>query len=576
VLTHLLGQSIDEVADKIGIYHEALREAGHDPADFTVTLMLHTYLADSKEEARQIAREPMKDYLRSAAGLIKQYAWAFPAFKKPKGVDNPMQLDLGSLDEEDMDAILEFAFERYFEDSGLFGTIADGVARTEQLKRIGVDEIACLIDYGIEPALVMKALEPLAEVLRLANAPAELADEDFSLAAQMIRHNVTHMQCTPSMARMIAMNDEARSAIGRLQHLLVGGEALPGDLVASLKAATQASLHNMYGPTETTIWSTVQTLDEVPTGVADIGTPIANTQVYVLDSSGETVPVGVPGELYIGGEGVTAGYWQRDELNAERFPADTFTGRGKMYRTGDLVRWRADGRLDFLGRTDHQVKIRGHRIELGEIEAAMANYPGVTGAVVMPRTIGEGERLVGYITSSQPVSEEALKQHLSSSLAEVMVPAHIVSMDVFPLTPNKKIDRKALPEPGPVRREASSDEPPAEGAQASIAEIWGRILGVSGIGARDNFFELGGHSLLAVQAHREIRETLALPRLSITDIFRFPQLADLAEHIDGLSGGGAAREPEVEDEATTAARSETMSRRRAMRSKRKAPVESSG
>ncbi len=576
VLTHLLGQSIDEVADKISIYHEALREAGHDPADFTVTLMLHTYLADSKEEARQVAREPMKDYLRSAAGLIKQYAWAFPAFKKPKGVDNPMQLDLGSLDEEDMDAILEFAFERYFEDSGLFGTIADGVARTEQLKRIGVDEIACLIDYGIDPALVMKALEPLAEVLRLSNAPAQLADEDFSLAAQMIRHNVTHMQCTPSMARMIAMNDEAHSAIGRLQYLLVGGEALPGDLVASLKAATQASLHNMYGPTETTIWSTVQTLDEVPPGVADIGTPIANTQVYVLDSSGETVPVGVPGELYIGGEGVTAGYWQRDELNAERFPADTFTGRGQMYRTGDLVRWRADGRLDFLGRTDHQVKIRGHRIELGEIEAAMADYPGVTGAVVMPRTIGEGERLVGYITSSQPVAEEALKHHLSSSLAEVMVPAHIVSMDVFPLTPNKKIDRKALPEPGPVRREASSDEPPAEGAQACIAEIWGRILGVSGIGARDNFFELGGHSLLAVQAHREIRETLALPRLSITDIFRFPQLADLAEHIDALSGGGAAGEPEVEDEATTAARSETMSRRRAMRSKRKAPIESSG
>lgn len=576
VLTHLLGQSIDEVGDKIRIYHDALRQAGHDPADFRVTLMLHTYLAGSRDEARRVAREPMKDYLRSAAGLIKQYAWAFPAFKKPQGVANPMQLDLGSLAEEEMEAILDFAFERYFEDSGLFGTIPDGVQRVEQLKRIGVDEIACLIDYGIEPATVMAGLEPLAEVLRLSNAPVELAEDDFSLAAQIVRHDVTHMQCTPSMARMIAMNDEANAAIGRLRHLLVGGEALPGDLVGALRAATGASIHNMYGPTETTIWSTVQTLEATPPGVADIGTPIANTSVYVLDQRGQPAPVGVPGELYIGGEGVTAGYWQREELTAERFLPDPFAcGTARMYRTGDLVRWRADGRLDFLGRTDHQVKIRGHRIELGEIEAAIAAYPGVTGAVVMPRRIGEGERLVGYITVGAPVAEQAILRSLANSLSDVMVPAHIVTLDTFPLTPNKKIDRKALPDPQPAMRSVAEPATPATGAQARIAAIWSRMLGVEGIGAQDNFFTLGGHSLLAVQAHREIREELGAERLSITDIFRFPTLAGLAAHYESLTGGDSHSldEQPALDEAALAARSDTMSRRRAMRANRKARVE---
>mgnify|MGYP000686960582 FL=1 len=155
VLTHLLGQSIDEVAGKITLYHGALREAGHDPDDFTVTLMLHTCLADTRDAAREIAREPMKDYLRSAAGLIKQYAWAFPAFKKPEGVKNPFELDLGSLSEEELEGILDFAFERYFNDSGLFGTLEDALARTEQLKQIGVGEIACLIDYGMAPDAVL-------------------------------------------------------------------------------------------------------------------------------------------------------------------------------------------------------------------------------------------------------------------------------------------------------------------------------------------------------------------------------------------------------------------------------------
>ncbi|MGL6211277.1 MAG: MupA/Atu3671 family FMN-dependent luciferase-like monooxygenase, partial [Paracoccaceae bacterium] len=340
VLTHLLGQTIAEVGEKIAIYHDALRKTGHDPAKHTVTLMLHTYVAQDREASRAMARGPMKDYLRSAAGLIKQYAWAFPAFKKPVGVAQPMDIDIGTLSAEELDAILDFAFQRYFEDSGLFGTVEDAVARVEDLKKIGVTEVACLIDYGIAPDVVLRSLHPLAEVVRRANAGGCVAEGDYSIAAQIVRHGVTHLQCTPSMARMIAMNDDSRRALSGVKTLMLGGEALPGALVSDLKTATGARLFNMYGPTETTIWSSVDLVE----GAVTIGTPLANQQMYVLDEALNPVAVGSEGELWIGGEGVARGYWQREDMTAERFSANPFAV-GRMYRTGDLVRWRPDGRI---------------------------------------------------------------------------------------------------------------------------------------------------------------------------------------------------------------------------------------
>lgn len=565
VLTHLLGQSVDEVADKIGIYHQALRDAGHDPDNFTVTLMLHTYLADSPEEAEEVARGPMKDYLRSAAALIKQYAWAFPAFKRPEGTTNAFDLDLEGLSEDELDAILEFAFQRYFNDSGLFGTVADGVARAEALKRIGVDEIACLIDYGIDPALVMEGLKPLAEVLRLSNQDAALAEDDFSLAAQIIRHDVTHLQCTPSMAQMLVMNDEAKLALGKLRHLMIGGEALPGSLVGALQAATRADIQNMYGPTETTIWSTTHMVQSAENATTPIGTPIANTQVFVLDKKLRPQPVGVQGELWIGGDGVTQGYWQRDEMTAERFVGNPF-GAGKLYRTGDLAHWDADGCLHFAGRADAQVKIRGHRIELGEIEAKLAAQPGVTQAVVVVREASGGAQLVGYVTAQATVDEDAVKRVLAQDLPAIMVPSAIVTLDAMPLTPNKKIDRKALP--APVARRMTDAAPTAKttsGTEAAIAQIWAGLLGVADIRAEDNFFALGGHSLLAVQAHRDIKSALKVETLSITDIFRFPTLGGLAGHIEKTTGP-AKQAQKIEE--PTPAKTETMSKRRAMRAGR--------
>ncbi|PSL19167.1 MupA/Atu3671 family FMN-dependent luciferase-like monooxygenase [Shimia abyssi] len=583
VLTHLLGQSVEEVGAKIALYHDALREAGHDPDDFTVTLMLHSFLAEDRDTAREIAREPMKDYLRSAAGLIKSYAWAFPAFKKPEGVKNAFELDLGILSEDELEEILDFAFLRYFEESGLFGTVEDALDRVEQVKRIGVTEIACLIDYGIDTNTVLQGLRPLAEVLRRTNEGGELDPEDTSIAAQMLRHEVSHLQCTPSMARMIAMNDEARFALQGVKHLMVGGEALPGALVADLNAATRADVQNMYGPTETTIWSSTA-MAEASEGVANIGAPIANTQLYVLNEAGAPVPVGVPGELFIGGAGVTRGYWRREALTAERFVENPF-GEGRMYRTGDLVRWRDDGRLDFLGRADHQVKLRGYRIELGEIETRLEELVGIDQAVVLPREDTPGDvRLVAYLRGNAVPGDTDIRAALRETLPEFMRPQHYVTLADFPLTPNKKVDRKALPAPEATRKLSKAAPEPAAVVVESgtdsdlaqvVADVWAEVLGVAQVSGTDNFFDLGGHSLLAVQAHRALRERTAASGLSITDIFRYPVLGALTSRLQELTGGGKSGDaPETasaEDVAERASsRAETMSKRRAMRARRRA------
>lgn len=583
VLTHLLGQSVAEVGQKIEIYHEALREASHDPADFTVTLMLHTYIGADREEVRDIAREPMKDYLRAAAGLIKQYAWAFPAFKRPKGVDNAFQLDLGSLTEEELEGILDFAFLRYFEESGLFGTIEDCMARVEEVRAIGVGEIACLIDYGIPVPQVLEGLRPLSEVLKAANAGVQSGEIDVSLPAQIKRHGVTHMQCTPSMARLIAMQDEAAGALAQLKHLMIGGEALPGALVEDLNAISDAKIENMYGPTETTIWSATGPAHPCK-GTVQLGTPIANTQLYILDANGQAVPEGVPGELWIGGEGVTRGYFKRDDLTADRFRADPFRDGNRIYGTGDLVSRRADGGIDFLGRIDHQVKIRGYRIELGEIESRLNAHPAISEAVVIAREDTPGDqRLVAYMTGEHIPSQDELRAFAEKTLPSYMIPAHYVTLQAFPLTPNKKVDRKALPSPQMASPQIARPAPeapavtpntaaPDEAETANtIRAVWSRLLGVADIPPKANFFDLGGHSLLAVQAHRELKAELGHTKLSITDIFRFPTLDALAGHLTKGKSPAAGQPVRTPDPApaTEKPRTDAMAKRRALRESRR-------
>ena len=565
VLTHLLGQSIETVEQRIKEYHAALRSVGHDPAKFTVTLMLHTCLAEDRETAREIAREPMKNYLRSAAALVKQYAWDFPAFRKPAGMTNPMAIDLGTLSEEELDGILEFAFLRYFEDSGLFGSMEDAIARVEHLKTIGVGEVACLIDYGIAPEQVMAGFPMLARLRSAVNPHSEMPEDgDFSIAAQIRRWGVTHLQCTPSMARILVSDPQVAGAMAGLKCMMVGGEALPPSLLAEIRSATRARVLNMYGPTETTIWSTVADLTD--TTEVTLGRPIANTQLYVLDGDGVPVPPGAQGELWIGGHGVTRGYWRREDLTDKAFQPDPFVPAdraapwgARIYRTGDLVRWRDDGSLEYIGRADHQIKLRGFRIELGEIEAQLAAQPGVREVVALVREDAPGDkRLVAYVTGAADLGEKQLREALLTHLPGHMVPGRIIRLERMPLTPNRKIDRKQLPVPGAVAMApavaapaaaieaataasaVASNAAPSEDLAQSVQALWSEVLGVGQIGPRDNFFALGGHSLLAIQLHRTMRDRLALPRLGVTDIFRFPVMADFLKHVATLAPANRA------------------------------------
>lgn len=547
ILTHLLGQSLDEVKQKVEVYRAAWREAGH-PGEGHVVLMLHTFAGSDPAEVKEIVREPMKGYLKSSMQLIQQHAWSFPAFKRLAREDLSFKDNFLNLSPEDTEALLDHSFERYYETSGLFGTIEGCMETVERARTIGIDEIGCLIDYGIDSETVLAHLPYLAQLREAVSAPpGSIGEDDYSIAAQLVRHSVTHMQCTPSMARMLVMNDEARAALHGLRHLLVGGEAFPGTLAQELAEATRARITNMYGPTETTVWSSTQGVEPTE-GTVPIGRPIANTRLYVLDDAREPTPVGVPGELYIGGDGVTRGYFAREDLTAARFVPDPFAAEegARMYRTGDEVRIAEDGCVEFLGRIDHQVKVRGYRIELGEIEARITAHPSVREAVVLVREDAPGDkRLVAYvIADGSGVHSDALKAHLRASLPDFMVPSHIVRMDRFPLTPNKKIDRAALTQPE-MRPEtkaprAAPEIAPAGETEETIAVIWKRILGVSEVSSHDNFFELGGHSLLAVQAHREIKEALRGKELTLTDIFRFPTIAGLAAHLDGDKAGSDA------------------------------------
>lgn len=574
VLTHLLGQSVEEVGEKIALYHQALREAGHDPADFKVTLMLHSFVGQDRDEVREIVRGPLKEYLNSAAGLIKQCAWAFPAFKKPKGVTNPFEIDLETLSAEELDAILEFAFLRYFDDSGLFGTVEDCLARVAEVKALGVTEVACLIDFGIAPDVVLQGLQPLAEVVRRANLETTQKVVDGSLAGLIAQHGVTHLQSTPSMARMIAADDRAATAVRGLRQYLIGGEALNAALAEQLVADSDLSVLNMYGPTETTIWSSVEPV-QPGEGIVNIGRAISNTALYVLDENGDPLGFGQEGELWIGGLGVTRGYWQQPDLTAERFAADPFSDEGRMYRTGDLVRRRADGRLDFVGRVDSQVKLRGYRIELGEIEAVLCRDESLREAVVKVAQTSLGEPvLAAFVQPLAAFDEDRLRGVVAAALPKFMQPQVYVETPEIPLTPNRKIDRNALTLPviaTPARAEIAPVGETGD-PRAIISAVWCQILGLSVVKPADNFFDLGGHSLLAIQAHREIKARLGNVSLNITDIFRFPVLASLADHIAKLSTDSCDRTEiaPVKTPKPVEQHGSVLDRRRAMRAQRRA------
>ena len=569
VLTHLLGQTVEELAEKIAVYRKAYREAGH-PGEGFVSLMLHTFVGPDVEQVRRAVRQPLIDYLKTSLNLVKQYAWTFPAFKKREGMGGDQaSIDLQSLAAEEMDALMEYSFERYYQSSGLFGSPQTCLEMIDRIKSVGVDDVACLIDFGVDPELVLEHLPHLARLRELSEAPAAAEESPeqgaMSLGGLMRRHRVTHLQCTPSMARMLVQDPLARPGLGALKRMLVGGEAFPPALAAELAALVGGKVMNMYGPTETTVWSATQVVDSAVSGPVPLGRPLANQKIYILDSRQQPLPEGVHGELVIAGHGVVRGYLHRPELTAERFLADHVAGEGRMYRTGDLARRRADGVLEFLGRIDHQVKVRGYRIELGEIEAVISRNPDVAANVVAAREDSPGDaRLVAYVVARGQASLDpaALREGLRATLPDFMVPSHVVVLAQLPQTPNGKVDRKALPAPDaqPAATAPLTFEAPAGDVEETIARVWREVLKVDQVGTRDNFFDLGGHSLLAVQAHRRLREALARD-LSITDIFRFPTIQSLAGY---LAGGHEDVTRQAADRAQ--GRRAAMQRRQALRS----------
>jgi len=371
---------------------------------------------------------------------------------------------------------------------------------------------------------------PLVCGAKLRLASREQTVDPKLLAELLDSAGATVVQATPSTWRMLVESGwTGRPAL----RMWCGGEALSSDLAESLMARGR-ELWNLYGPTETTIWSSAH---RVRSGEAQIlvGRPIANTQMYILDDNLEPVPVGVAGELYIGGDGVARGYWQRPELTSSRFLPDPFALAGvrRMYRTGDLARYRRDGRIQLLGRTDHQIKLRGHRIELGEIEIAIERHSTVRQAVVVLRGEGTEKQLVAYIRFGESSNDaNQLRSWLHEVLPDYMVPSIIVPLEELPLTPNGKIDRKRLPVPQAMSRERSVDSIPARnGTEQRLSELWSGLLHIEKPGIRENFFDLGGHSLLLVQLHAQLKREFNT-NIAVVDLFRYPTIEALASHLD--------------------------------------------
>ncbi|HEY3570928.1 MAG TPA: amino acid adenylation domain-containing protein [Thermoanaerobaculia bacterium] len=336
--------------------------------------------------------------------------------------------------------------------------------------------------------------------------PGGHQDPDY-LAAEIARQGVTTLHFVPSMLQVFL---EARGLerCAALRRVVCSGEALPAELARRYYEVFTAPLINLYGPTEAAVdVSCWRCVPGDPRATVPIGHPVANTGLPILDRAGRRVPVGVAGELLIGGVQVGRGYHRRPELTAEKFVPDPFGRRGaRLYRTGDLARYLPDGAIEFLGRIDHQVKIRGLRIELGEIEAALTSHPTVREAVVVATA---DQRLVGYVVAAAGAAIEpaGLRAHLATSLPEHMVPAVLVTLDALPLSPNGKVDRRALPAPGAAAGGATYSAPRTP-LEEMIAGIWSEVLKVDKVGRDDSFFELGGHSLLATRVLSRLRETL--------------------------------------------------------------------
>ncbi|HEY1579971.1 MAG TPA: amino acid adenylation domain-containing protein [Terracidiphilus sp.] len=375
----------------------------------------------------------------------------------------------------------------------------------------------------------LEILGPLLCGAKLVLASREQAIDPELLADLLDTSGATVLQATPSTWRMLIESGWTGRTTLRMW---CGGEALSPDLAESLIARGR-ELWNLYGPTETTIWSAAHRVRNGENPIL-IGRPIANTQMYILDDNLQPVPIGVTGGLYIGGLGVARGYCNQPDLTSHRFPPDPFdsTGDRKVYRTGDLARYRRDGQIQLLGRTDHQIKLRGHRIEAGEVELAIERHPSVRQALVVLLDKGSEKQLVAYVRFEDGVDDASqLRSWLHDFLPDCMVPSVFVPIDSFPQTPNGKIDRKRLPSPQNMSREPAESVSPRSRTEQRLSELWSRLLHIDKPGIRENFFDLGGHSLLLVQLHAQLKREFNID-IAVVDLFRYPTIETLASFVD--------------------------------------------
>jgi amino acid adenylation domain-containing protein/thioester reductase-like protein len=384
----------------------------------------------------------------------------------------------------------------------------------------------------------------------LAGRPTVLLPEDEGIDtlgnALRAGKDYSFVKLTPAHLELLAHRLPAGEAAGRARALILGGEALTGEALAFWRShAPQTRLINEYGPTETVVGCCVYEVPagDVPAGPVPIGLPIANLEIHLVDAGLRPVPIGVPGELVIGGVGLGRGYLGRPDLTAERFVPSPFGGEpgARLYRTGDLARRRSDGHVVFLGRIDHQVKIRGYRIELGEIETALRRHPGLRDAVVVAREGEPGDRrLVAYVVVlREPVPRVTeLRGFLQETLPDYMIPAAFVLLDALPLTPNGKVDRRALPVPDRGRPDLESPfAPPRTPVERELARVWAQVLGLDQVGIHDNFFELGGDSLLVAQLFAGVYDALDV-EVPADFFFEAPTVADVARAIEIQRQGG--------------------------------------
>jgi amino acid adenylation domain-containing protein len=387
---------------------------------------------------------------------------------------------------------------------------------------------------------VWEFLWPIMSGAVLVVAAPGVHKDPAQLRATIDRFGVTVLHFVPSMLQAFIAAGEL-SGCPSVRQVMCSGEVLSYELQEQFRRQHRARLHNLYGPTEASIDVSFWECRDDDRRIVPIGHPIANTALHVLDARMKPVPIGVAGELYIGGVGLARGYLNRPELTAERFVPDPYGAPGeKLYRTGDLARRRADGTIEFLGRRDQQVKVRGFRIELGEIEAALALHGAVREVVVMAREDEPGDkRLVAYHVATRGVAASELRGFLKEKLPEYMVPAAFEQLEALPLTPNGKVDRKALPAPQSGRSGLEvAFVAPRTPAEEALARIWSEVLGIAGVGVEDNFFELGGHSLLATQVVSRVRRALDV-ELPLRALFERPTIAALAELAQLLGSGPA-------------------------------------